>query len=104
MFHYPFIFAWAFTPLPSNSPAQVVFSIPRKKFRRAVDRNRIRRQMREIYRLNKNTFYTKLQQHNLQAAVMFIFVGKQKLPYAEMEQSMLTIFEKLEKHIENDSD
>ena len=41
-----------------RSPVQVGFSVPKKKFRKAVHRNRVKRLLREAWRLNKQTLYT----------------------------------------------
>jgi ribonuclease P protein component len=42
--------------LPAEAPQtpQVLFTVPKRKFKKAVDRNKIRRRMREAYRLNKD--------------------------------------------------
>ena len=57
-------------------PAQVMFVVPKKLFRKAVDRNRLKRQMRESYRLCKNQFYEKCQQNNKNYALAIIYVAK----------------------------
>jgi len=44
------------------SPAQVGFSVPKKKFRSSVHRHRIRRLMVEAWRLNKHTLYPSIPQ------------------------------------------
>ena len=64
-------------------PAQAGFTVPKKFFKHAVDRNRIKRLMREAYRLNKNLLYEKLLAQKQQMALMFVFKGKE-LPNHEM--------------------
>lgn len=39
------------------SPVRVGFSVPKKKFRKAVERNRVKRLLREAWRLNKHKLY-----------------------------------------------
>jgi len=82
---FPILAVWKFTPLPSASPAQVLFSISAKNFKKAHDRNRIRRQLREIYRLHKNTLYDFLIKKQLQCALVLMYIAKEKLPYESLE-------------------
>jgi len=49
------------TPLDTTAPAQVAFAIPKRYVHDAVDRNRIRRRMREAYRLDKEKWYAPLR-------------------------------------------
>lgn len=69
-----------------KSPIQVSVSVPKKKFPKAVDRNRIRRQIKEAWRLNKNWLYKKLPPESPAAALMIIYVAKESLPYEEIER------------------
>ena len=62
--------------LPTTFPAQVLISVPKKIYRKAHDRNRVKRLMREGYRKNKGIHYAVLEEQNLQAAVLIIFTGR----------------------------
>lgn len=77
-----FTLVYLVTPLLSFYPAQAGFTVPKKFFKHAVDRNRVKRLMRESYRLNKNLLYERLVGQKQQMALMFVFNGRE-LPNQE---------------------
>lgn len=72
---------------------QVAVSVPKKKFRRAVDRNRLRRQVRESYRLRRG-------QLNMQVippvSLMILYTGVEALPYTMIDAAMNRMLRKLQ--------
>jgi ribonuclease P protein component len=71
-----FTLVYLMTPLSVFYPAQAGFSVPKRHFKSATDRNRIKRLMREVYRNNKHSFYKKLAESKQQMACMFVYKGK----------------------------
>jgi len=92
---YPLRIICLETELDSDFPAQFALSVPKRAFPKAAHRNRIRRQIREAYRLNKHSLYEVLQDHNKQYAIMLIYTAKKPLPYADIEKAVRKIIRKL---------
>jgi len=67
-----------------------------RNFRKAVDRNRIKRLLRECYRLNKLPLHEKSKLSNKPLAVFFIYIGKELPEYAVLDEKMKAVITKLE--------
>jgi ribonuclease P protein component len=76
------ILIYHFCELPCTFPAQVMVTVSKRNFKRAHDRNRVKRLIREAYRKQKNLLYTSLKEQQAQAALLFIFTGR-TLPNAQ---------------------
>ena len=55
-------------------PVSILVSVPKKRFRHAVDRNRMKRLVREAYRLNKHILWNALQEKNFRLAIAFVCI------------------------------
>ena len=93
---YPLRIVWKkFEVLPSEYPAQVGFSVPKRLFRRAVDRNRLKRLLRESYRLQKHLLYDVLNQSGTRIALMFVYIATEELPYSKVEPAVSKALQKI---------
>ena len=79
---------WRSSPVLLSAPAQVLFSVSKKGFRRAVTRNLIKRRLREAYRKNKNILYEFLLLENKQI-VFVVTIRRNSVPdYQTIEKSI----------------
>ncbi|GAA0872722.1 ribonuclease P protein component [Gangjinia marincola] len=76
----------------SKSNNKAAFSAPKKIFKHAVDRNRVKRLMREAYRKNK---YLVHKTETFSYSLMFLYQSKQVLSYTEIERCMKKLLSKL---------
>lgn len=88
---YPLRLLWIQSTLTTNVPAQVAFTVPKKNFKKAVDRNRLKRRMRESYRKNKSCLSSLINNDDLQYALLFVFTGKEDVSYDEVEEKTKVI-------------
>ena len=91
---YPFRIIWLHEELTVQ--AQLVISIPKRNFKKAVDRNLLKRRIREIYRLHKTeSVYSFLDQKSILLGINYI--GKEISEYTYLKKKLLAAFEKLQK-------
>lgn len=81
--------------LPDDVRCRTLVSVSKRAFKRAVDRNRIKRLMREAWRLHKHTAYAALQKHEKQRALVLIYVGKELPTFEGIQASMQTLIAKM---------
>ncbi len=74
-----------------NETHKIGVSVSKRNFKKAVDRIRIKRQLREAYRLNKEN----LADTEANYAIMIIFIGKVKLPSAQLHALVKTLLKKI---------
>ena len=64
-----------------KSPVRVAFSVPKRKFKRAVDRNLIKRRIRESYRLNKYILVNPLRDKELNVIMIILFLSDEFISF-----------------------
>ena len=78
-------------PDPAFPLHQVLISVSKKNFKRAVDRNLIKRRIRESYRLNKN-----LLTGRNKLLIAYIYSIKEILPLAQIQERLVRTFKRLD--------
>lgn len=102
--NFPFRVVWKYQQPENNIFLQAGFTVSTKYFKKAVFRNRIRRLMKEAYRLQKHTLQTTLCERNLQLVIFIIYVGKEVPEYDLVVEKIAFVINKLQKIVnENNS-
>ena len=96
--HYPLRFS--FIEQPSINPVKVVFSAPKRNFKKAVDRNRLKRMMREAYRQTQTSFILSLEGKQKSIAIYIGYIGKEFVEYSVIEEKIKLSLIRLTKELE----
>ena len=95
---YPFRIVYKFSDSNSSFKASILISIPKKRFKRAVKRNLLRRRTREAYRLNKDTLLDNLP-NNQTLNIAFLYISNELYDYSVIEKKMKESLVRLNKEI-----
>jgi len=86
---YPMKVVWRkVDELHTDAAVQIAFSVPKRIYKRAHDRNRIKRLMRESYRLQKSELLQMAESKGLKIALMVVYIGKEILDYPKVSAAM----------------
>jgi len=85
---YPFKIVWL--KEVGGTGLKVVFSVPKRKFKRAVDRNQIKRKLRETYRKNKHELQKVAKNKNTRVSLFLIYLGKD-IPSSEIVDDKINV-------------
>ena len=77
-----------------DAPVQVLVSVPKKHFKHAVDRNRIKRQVREAFRQHKQLLYEALAEQE-QLLLAFIWLSEEHYPSQHVESRVVSLMQRV---------
>ena len=66
----------------------LLISVPKKRFKRAVKRNRVKRQIREAYRKHKDCLHESLEASGKKVVIAFLWLDNELHPSAEVEEKV----------------
>jgi ribonuclease P protein component len=95
---FPLRLVYIQTEHTSKYPAQVGVSVPKRNFKKAVDRNRLKRLLRETYRKQKQVVYNTIDKPYV---YMISYIGKEEFNYAEIELKMEKLLKAFTAKIKN---
>lgn len=92
---YPLKIVYIECESDSEYPASILISVPKKRLKLAFKRNKIKRLIREAYRLNKNTIVNDLLCSEKQINIAFVYVKDDLTDYETIERSMRKVLNEL---------
>jgi ribonuclease P protein component len=92
---HPFIARIKLVESEDSTPFKIAFSAPKKTFRFAHERNRIKRICKESVRSNKTIIESYLQTQNKQLVLFLIYATKEELKHDKLQKSTSKLFHKI---------
>lgn len=83
------------TIIDDQPRAAMLVSVPKRYFKHAVDRNRVKRQVREAFRRNKSIITQNLTDDHEAVAMAFVWLTDEKYPSSEVENRMVRLLTRI---------
>lgn len=98
---FPVRLVWLLRPAASQAPVRILISAPKRHFKHAVDRNRVKRQVREYYRTHCHALEAAVKDGNNELLLAFLFVDSRLWPSKELDSKLDIVFDKLLARVQN---
>ena len=95
--YFPFKIVWL--KEVGGAGLKVVFSVPKRKFKRAVDRNQIKRKLRDTYRKHKHEVQKAVENKNTRVSLFLVYLGKDIPPSEIVDDKINVLLKRLTKEI-----
>lgn len=79
-----------YMPNPGSAENKILFTVPSRTYKKATERNLLKRRMREAYRLNQNRFDIPVKLN-----VAYIYIAKKMQPFSEIEKKVVESLKRL---------
>lgn len=99
---YPLIAIIKPVEFSDKIPFKIVFSAPKRTFRKAFQRNRIKRICKEAVRLNKSILESYLIENKKQLALFLVYSSKDELNHTQLEKKVVKLFNEIIKSLNDD--
>ncbi len=83
------------TIIDDQPRAAMLVSVPKRYFKHAVDRNRVKRQVREAFRRHKSMITQNLTDDHESVAMAFVWLTNEKYPSSEVENRMVRLLTRI---------
>jgi ribonuclease P protein component len=94
VFHYPFRVVYLKHTIAEIEKPAILISVSKRLFKKAVDRNQIKRRIKEAYRLNKDLLIAH-ENVNKPSLFAFVYVGKEIMDYSKIETKMKLVLKSI---------
>ena len=98
----PLRVTYQFLPSSELPPARIGVTVSKRNFKKAVDRNRVKRLLREAYRLQKGPLVQALQEKETAAVLFFMYTDKAIAPFNVVYSSMQSCLQRLQQRLSHE--
>ncbi len=91
----PITFLWTKTTIHSDPQIQIAFSVSKKYHKKAVNRNLLKRRLKEAYRKNKYILHEHIKNQNIHLKILCIYSSNKILSYSELENKIILTLNRL---------
>jgi len=96
----PFRITWLMLESQGNSPVEILLSVPKYNLRKAVQRNRVRRRMKEAFRLHKRILHETIIPGQKHMLLCLTYTSKEILPFDHLKGKIILLLQRLKEESE----